>query len=405
MKLRAYQEDISNQAKDKLNRYKFVMLNMEVRTWKTFTALATIQKYWAKKILFITKKKAISSIVEDYDHFKEYFDLTVINYESVHKVKDNYDLVILDESHTISTYPKPWLKYKNIKKQYWNLPMILLTWTPTPESYSQYFHQVNISNNTCWKKYSNFYKWANDFVKIWKIKTSYGWANDYSKANYDKIMADISKYIITYTQEKAWFKSKITEYILYVKMKDSTYNLIKRLQKDKVIEWKNDVILADTSVKEQQKVHQMFSWTIKLESWNTLILDDSKAKFIKEYFKWKKIWIYYNFKAEKELLFKTFWENLTDDLQVFDNTDKNIALQIVSGREWISLRKADCLVFYNIAFSALSYWQARDRLTTKDRTENHIYWIFSEWWLEDKIYKAVQKKKDFTNKLYKELWN
>jgi len=61
-----------------------------------------------------------------------------------------------------------------------------------------------------------------------------------------------------------------------------------------------------------------------------MILDDSKAQFIKKHFKGKKIGIYYNFKAEKDLLFKVFGKQLTDDLHVFNNTDKNIALQIVS---------------------------------------------------------------------------
>ena len=64
-----------------------------------------------------------------------------------------------------------------------------------------------------------------------------------------------------------------------------------------------------------------------------MILDDSKAKFIKEKFKGKKIGIFYNFKAEYDLLKKVFGENLTNDLQTFNTTDKNIALQIVSGRE------------------------------------------------------------------------
>jgi hypothetical protein len=76
-------------------------------------------------------------------------------------------------------------------------------------------------------------------------------------------------------------------------------------------------------------------------------------------------------------------------------------LQVVSGREWISLKAADSLVFFNIAFSALSYWQARDRLSTMDRLENDVYWIFSEWWLEWDIYEAVQNKKDFTTKMYR----
>ncbi len=77
-------------------------------------------------------------------------------------------------------------------------------------------------------------------------------------------------------------------------------------------------------------------------------------------------------------------------------SNKSIALQIVSGREGISLRHAEALVYYNIDFSATSYWQSRDRMTTKDRLKNKIYWVFAKGGIEDKIYKAVVKKKDYT---------
>jgi hypothetical protein len=79
-----------------------------------------------------------------------------------------------------------------------------------------------------------------------------------------------------------------------------------------------------------------------------------------------------------------------------NSTFKSIALQIVSGREGISLRQAEYLVYYNIDFSATSYWQSKDRMTTKDRLHNKVYWIFSKGGIEKDIYKAVTKKKDYT---------
>jgi hypothetical protein len=87
---------------------------------------------------------------------------------------------------------------------------------------------------------------------------------------------------------------------------------------------------------------------------------------------------------------------LTTELDEFNNTDKSIALQIVSGREGISLRNAEFLVYYNIDFSATSYWQSKDRMTTKDRLENNVYWIFAKGGIEYDVYRAVTKKKDFT---------
>jgi hypothetical protein len=53
-------------------------------------------------------------------------------------------------------------------------------------------------------------------------------------------------------------------------------------------------------------------------------------------------------------------------------------------------------VYYNIDFSATSYWQSRDRMTTKDRLKSDVYWVFSKGGIEDKIYKAVTKKKSYT---------
>jgi hypothetical protein len=87
-------------------------------------------------------------------------------------------------------------------------------------------------------------------------------------------------------------------------------------------------------------------------------------------------------------------------LDEFNNSYKNIALQIVSGREGISLKKAEYLVYYNIDFSATSYWQSKDRMTTKERLENQVFWIFAKGGIEYDIYKAVTKKKNFTLKYF-----
>jgi len=89
------------------------------------------------------------------------------------------------------------------------------------------------------------------------------------------------------------------------------------------------------------------------------------------------------------------------ELGLFQQTNKHIALQIVSGREGISLKDADCLVYYNIDFSATSYWQSKDRMTTKERLKNKVYWVFSKGGIESKIYKAVTKKKDYTLQHFK----
>jgi hypothetical protein len=152
-----------------------------------------------------------------------------------------------------------------------------------------------------------------------------------------------------------------------------------------------------------QKMHQLSSGTCKFEDGTSKVIDDSKAKFIKEKFKGEKIAIFYKFKAEWDALIQVFGADyLTNSVEEFDSTDKNIALQIVSGREGVSLKNAKYLVYYNIDFSATSYWQSRDRMTTMQRQENEVFWIFSKGGIEYDIYKTVQQKKDYTLKIFKQ---
>jgi hypothetical protein len=42
-------------------------------------------------------------------------------------------------------------------------------------------------------------------------------------------------------------------------------------------------------------------------------------------------------------------------------------------------------------------------MTTKDRLESDVYWIFSKNGIEKDIYKAVSKKKDFTVNHFKKI--
>lgn len=401
MKLRDYQIELSEKANQLLKKYKIAYLSMEVRTGKTLTSLNTAKLYGAENVLFLTKKKAMSSISEDYEKFGFTFNLTVWNDESLHKLTEKFDFIIHDEHHRFGAFPKPNKSAKLFKEKYSHLPMMFLSGTPFPESYSQVFHQFWVSKNNPFNNYTNFYKWAKEFVNIKLKYLGYAKVNDYSEANYEKIKPYINKYLLTFTQKQAGFETVVNEHILYCDMLPITYKLCDKLLNDLVIEGKNDVILADTSVKLQSKLHQMYSGTVKFESGKSKVLDYSKSEFIRDKFKNKKIGIFYKFKEEYNALKYIFKDNLTDNLEEFNTTNKNIALQIVSGREGISLKNADYLVYYNIDFSAVSYWQSRDRLTTMERKENTIFWVFSRKGIEDKIYKSVQNKKDYNLRIFK----
>ena len=99
--LREYQRELAEQGLAILSKYKIVYLAMEVRCGKTLTALSIADKYGAKNVLFLTKKKAVESgtILNDYNLLAPSYTITVINNESLHKLTGTYDLLISDEHH------------------------------------------------------------------------------------------------------------------------------------------------------------------------------------------------------------------------------------------------------------------------------------------------------------------
>ena len=403
VEFRDYQEQIIQEGVEILEKSQLLYLSMEVRTGKTLTALGICEKLDVDDVLFITKKKAISTITADSDKLCPPYSLFVINYESLHKLPNiRWDVIICDEAHSMGAFPKPSNRAKAVRDliQRNDPSLILMSGTPTPESFSQMYHQVYAAFNNPFKKYKNFYRFADDYVNVKQLKISGRLMNDY-KTGKQEILTAMKPHTISYSQKEAGFVSKIEEEVLTVKMRDNTYSLANRLRRDLVVEGKEEVLLADTPVKLMMKLHQIYSGTVKFESGKSMTLDTTKGDLIKAYFTGRKIGIFYKFKQELAVLKDVFGDELTTELSVFEDTDKNIALQIVSGREGISLRQADCLVYMNIDFSATSYWQSRDRMTTKERVKNDIYWVFSEGGIEQDIYKAVSKKKDYTLKHFK----
>ncbi len=402
MQLRDYQESISTDAAKMLEWLKICYLSMQVRTGKTLTALAAAEKYGAKSVLFLTKKKAISSITGDFDSLAPSFKLTCTNYEQVYDLSPSYefDLVILDEAHGLGQFPTPAERTKELRKLCADKPIIFLSGTPTPEGYSQLYHQLYISSFSPFKEYATFYKWAKEFVTVKKKYFYNREINDYSNADKEKIEALTKHLFISYTQEEAGFEQQVQEVVLKVAMQQATYKLADYLRKNRVYIGKDgQELLADTEVKLMNKMHQIYSGTVITEKKEGIVFDNSKASFIKQHFSGKKIGIFYKFQAEYTMLLFAFGiDRLTEDPAEFnERDDKTFISQIRSGREGVNLSTADCLIFFNIDYSAVSYWQARARLQAKDRTkEAVIYWVFAEGGIEEKIYKAVLDKKDYT---------
>ena len=281
--LRPYQEAGAQTAVQLLKTRRLAYLAFEVRTGKTLTALRAVQLLGSPSCLFITKKKAIASIEADAKAIG--VACTVTNYEQVPKLKQrSWGIVIIDESHSISAYAKPSKRFKDIKALSTSMHL-LLSGTPSPESYSQLFHQFTVGAGP-WGRYPNFYKWAADYVNVKKKFVGYGrTANDYSDAIVSRVLSDVDPYMIRMTQEAAGFEQTIKEVVHKVEMKPRTYRIAKRIMKDGVIGTPRcRSVLADTGAKVMSKLHQLYSGTIITEDHGPIQFDRSKVEYIKNQF-------------------------------------------------------------------------------------------------------------------------
>lgn len=216
IKLYPHQERIVPEGVKILSEFKILYLAMEVRSGKTLTGLSVAQAYGANNVLFITKKKAIPSIESDYQKFGFSFDLRCINFESVHKIEGfEPDVVIIDEAHSLGAFPKPGVRTRAIKEVCKGLPIIYMSGTPTPESYSQIFHQLWVSSYYTFEEKS-FYRWAQKYVTIKEKYIKSVMIRDYSKAKVKMIMDKIGHLMVTCSQEEAGFESFVEEEILTV---------------------------------------------------------------------------------------------------------------------------------------------------------------------------------------------
>lgn len=396
IQLRPYQRANALRAASIVDEQGIAYLSMEVRTGKTHTALEVVRILGAARVLFVTKKKAIPSVSADVHAVKLDHVVTVTNFEQVAKYPPGmFDLLIVDEAHGIGAYPKPSKRLKDLHALGASR-FLLLSGTPSPESFSQLFHQFALHGGL-WGR--NFYRWADKYVDVQNKRVAYGKSvRDYSSARADMVLRDVAPYMVTTSQADAGFTQTIVERVHRVPMKARTYRLLRRIMADGVIGSPScRSVLADTGAKVMSKLHQISSGTVITEAHGAVIFDRSKVEYIRRTFEGRKIAVLYKFDAEGRML-REGLSNVANTPEAF-NADPTATFvgQVQSSREGVNLSTASAIVMLSIDYSALSYLQGRDRASYLGRdTPPEVHWIFAERSIEPKIYATVTAKESYT---------
>lgn len=366
------------------------LLQGEMRTGKTRTAIRTLELLGAKRALVVTKKAAIPGWQAEIDA-TVFGNAYVTNYEQCAKLHaDDFDFVVVDESHAISRPGKPTKRWKHLRRISWDKPVLLMTGTPSTESLLQLYYQFALSERSP-LRYKNFY----EFFRAWgvsvQMRINGRVVEMYSKGR-PEILEKVAPYIVTLTQDQAGITHKAVDKVHKVALSAATKGLIATIQRDKVASVAPSVVFAaESDMAERVAIHQIEAGAVMVDE---QLIDLPNTEVI-DYI--KKTWgdseglaLMAHFRSTRMKLEKHF--------------PKASIFSSVAHAEGVSLADFEHFVIVNSDYSGAKFVQRRDRgVNLNKRTDAVVNHIVTDGGVSEHVYTAVSKKLDFTLQNYRRL--
>ena len=370
-------------------------------------AEGNIEKDKDGKPIFVTNKNSkhyISDHEEGWLKFTNHMDLNhsyhVTNYEQAGSIKgnkivlklnsDDYDLVIIDESHNLGVVGKSTTRYKVIKKLCWDMPHIHLSGTAVVESPNGIYHQMAISKYTPFN-HKNFYDFFKLYGEPYYIPIGGRDITQYDRCK-DTLMPEVDKFTVYMTQEDASISSlhQATDELHYVELNDDTRSLYNKLQTEQVITLPNgNVLMCDSDMKLRTSLHMMESGVAKIDEDYIFLGNTEKIDYIRDTFgDSADVGIMCHFIGERKLLRQEL---------------KNVQLYSSKGdAEGTDMSHLKHYIILSADYSGAKFIQRRDRVVNMEGSNTtKVHFILVKQAISEQAYKKCSKKEDFNNATYR----
>jgi hypothetical protein len=388
-----HQLEIAKQGLEILRTNGLVYLAMEERTGKTLIAIVMAENTKVKRILVLTKKKALmgdedrapSSAKEGWfgtlnkytmkkpslaNAFAPTWDLgqktiSVTNYHQAGKLNPTYDLVILDEAHSyLSAYPKVGKIWKDVYSLAWGKPLILMSATPNAQGYQLLYNQLRLSKWSPWIKFKNFYEWfrTNGIPNPTKIGDRL--QETYTKSK-PECYDDVKHLFVTYTRKELGFEHEPEDVIHMVELSEKTKGIYNYALKYGILSTDEVSIALDTPMKLRTSLHMLEGGVAKDGDDYYILGNQEKIDAIlNDFGDTTDLVIMHHFKPEAKKL-----------AQVFKQAT---ILQGTSYAEGVDLSMYKYFAIYSQDYSTAKHSQRRARQANKNRLEEikvHFYLV------------------------------
>ncbi len=322
----------------------------------------------------------------------------IINYDLIWRRPEIADLknftLILDESSCIKNDKAKRTKFI-LKMSAKNV--ILLSGTPVAGKYEELWSQCrllgwNISKTAYWDHYI---RTVTQNIGGFPLKIVIGYKN------VDRLKRKLREHgaVFMKTDEVFDLPEQIHNTI---KIKNTPE--YKKFRKDRIIKIEDHELVGDTTLTKMLYERQLCGQYNKhklsvLED----LLESTEDRAV----------IFYNFNEEyrqiKELCKKlkkpvSTINGSIKDLKDFKDKPNTITLvQYQAGAHGLNLQKSNKIIYYTLPLSSELLEQSKKRTHRIGQNRTCFYWyLITENSIEEKIYKVLQKRKDYTNKLFEE---
>ena len=416
MTLYPFQKKVIDQTKD---RHR-VAYYLDMGLGKTFVGSEKAQSLHHKTLIICQKSK-----VKDWiDHYKDQYGIEAYNLTNKDKLIQfiaadsnsvgiiNYDLtfrrpeldylqdltLMLDESSCIqNTTAKRTKAIMKLKMS----NVILLSGTPVSGKMENLYSQARllgwqITKKEYEEKYINF-----ELIQVGGIYHRIVMRNPSKRyKNIDNLKENLRNHgaIFMKTEEVIDLPEQT-----FQKIKVERESLYNKFLKDKIVIVNNKEFVGDTQLKSYLYKRQLCSYLNKdkLNAYKDLI-ESTNDRLI----------VFYNWTNELKALLETtpkdrpvsIINGQTKDLSNYENEDNSITyIQYQAGAMGLNLQKANKIVYFSPTDKSELYEQSKKRIHRLGQKSSCFYYqLIVEKSIEEKIYRSLALKKDYTDYLFEE---
>ena len=388
---------------------------------KTFVGSEKLRQLGEKLNLIVCQKSKVNDWIR---HFDEYYDdflvydgtkekcfqlclgytgdekrILVINYELIFRRK----LLSKWKEFTLMLDESSMIQNENAKRSRFILNLraknvILLSGTPTAGKYEKLWSQCrllgwSISKSTYWSQYIDFEIWDKNGFPL-KIVRGY--------KNVERLKEKLREHGAIFMKSKDVFD--LPEQI-FTPVNISTTSEYKRFRKNSIVEVDGIELVGDTPLTKMLYERQLCGVfnSAKVQAFSDLLLSSDDRMIV-----------FYNFTEEYNILKEVVKQagrsfsvvnGQKKDLDAYENVDNSITfIQYQAGAMGLNLQKANTVVYFTPPLSSELFEQSKKRVHRIGQENRCFYYqLICTNSVEEKIYKTLAMRKDFTERLFEEV--